>query len=187
MSASNGREAPRSCLGVSYAKCHPERINVAFYLCRACYLRKRRAEARARGLPTWLAEQRSPQGWVKRSETVTQSRRRNPEPSRQSARRMRLKNARLYGGDPSRKFSARLKWLAAKSAARTQPGGDGVAAAETQTCEAMRKLRKLDPHDYKRTLKTGRAKCGEDSSTVRYLRKTNKKAKRAGKNGQNKR
>lgn len=115
-----------------YANCHPDKKHYGHGLCRPCYYRKRYHEKRAQGVPYWAAADRTPKGWIGHIKSVRKWTDKNPD---LHAKWNLIKHQRYrdrFGGDVSKNMAARIRWLAAKDAARSKPSaGIGVNGAAT--------------------------------------------------------
>lgn len=101
-----------------YAKCHPDRKNDSRGLCHACAQRKNYRAKRKAGLPYWVASCRTPQGWLGHTAAVDVWRQAHRETYLGWQKKVREKQIRLYGGNPSKNMAARIRWLMAKAKKR---------------------------------------------------------------------
>lgn len=114
------------CHGMRYADCHPDRQYYALGFCYRCYrshyLRKYYAAGRARGEPPWKAAGGTARRWARLYEACQRWREKHPDKVKAYGIRYYWRNKRLYGAEPSKIMSARVKWLEAREGLRLAQG-----------------------------------------------------------------
>lgn len=71
-------------------------------------------EAKAKGLPAWRCERRTPEGYVRHNEQIKRYMRTQREANNRAVRKYRAKQKELYGGRIDKTTEARARWILAK-------------------------------------------------------------------------